>query len=136
MNWVFSQTFFKFQTICQGLSLLSSVKFGWQTNSHQGPGPIGCSLRALVFKSTYLSAGPICESRLHNATCFLLGVSSLFQHVDLMTTSLKAVFQVYLSQPWILCMQSKTVQKGLLRFRSHFWILCFFLVDCLGRWNQ
>ena len=56
-------------------ALIQSIK------AHLGPGPIGCSLRALVFKSTYLSAGLICESRLHNATCFLLGVSSLFQHV-------------------------------------------------------
>ena len=34
--------------------------------------------------------GSICESRLYDTACFLLGVSSLFQHVDLLTTSLRA----------------------------------------------
>ena len=35
-------------------------------------------------------------------TCFLLGVSSLFLHLDLVSTSCRAGFQVYLFQPWVL----------------------------------
>ena len=31
----------------------------------------------------------ICESRLHDCSCFLLGASSFFQHVDLFTTPLR-----------------------------------------------
>ena len=38
--------------------------------------------------------GSICESRLYDTTCFLLGVSSLFLLVDLFTTSLGAAFLV------------------------------------------
>ena len=43
--------------------------------------------------------GSICESRLYDTTCFLRALSSLFQHVDLVTTSLTAGFQIYLSWP-------------------------------------
>ena len=32
--------------------------------------------------------------------------------------------------------QGKTVQYNFLRVAYYFWILCFFLVDCLGGWNQ
>ena len=69
-------------------------------------------------------------------TCFVLGLSSLFQHVDFVTTSLRAGFQVYLSLLWALCTKAKAVQYNLLEVGSHFWILCFSLVDCLGGWNQ
>ena len=41
----------------------------------------------------------ICESRLYNTTCFLSGVSSLFLHVDFVTNSFRAGFQVCLSSP-------------------------------------
>ena len=34
--------------------------------------------------------GSICEFRLYDTICFLLDVSSLFQHVDLGTTSVRA----------------------------------------------
>ena len=69
--------------------------------------------------------GSIRESRLYNTTCVLLGVSSLFLHVGLVTTSLKDEFQVYLSWPWVLCTTAKAVQYDLLEGGSHFWILCF-----------
>ena len=78
----------------------------------------------------------ICESRLYDTTCFLLRSFCLFQHIDLVTTSLRAGFQVYLSQPWVLCTQTKAVRYDLLGVESHFWVLCFFLVNCLGGWNQ
>ena len=42
----------------------------------------------------YVSPG--CTMRL----VFLCGLSTLFQHVDLATTSFRAGFQVYLSYPW------------------------------------
>ena len=61
---------------------------------------------------------------------------SLFQHVDYVTTSLRARFQVYLSQPLVLCIQAKAVQFNLLGVESHFWIFSLSLVDCLGRCNQ
>ena len=37
----------------------------------------------------------------YNTTCYLLGVSSLFLHVDNVTTSLRPGFQVYLSKPCV-----------------------------------
>ena len=58
------------------------------------------------------------------------GVSSLFQHVDLVTTSLRARFQVYFLRPG-LRMYFKAVQY---EFGSHFLILCF--LGLLGRWNH
>ena len=67
---------------------------------------------------------------------FFCSISTLFRHVNLVTTSLLAGSQVYLSQPWVLCMQSKAVRYDLMGGESHFWVLCFFLVNCLGGWNQ
>ena len=49
----------------------------------------------------YIPVHQITKSR--KMTCFLLGVSSLLLHVDLVTTSLRAGFQVYFSKPWVLC---------------------------------
>ena len=46
--------------------------------------------------------GSICESMQYDTTYFLLG-ASLFQHVDLVTISLRAGFQVYLSWPSGFC---------------------------------
>ena len=64
---------------------------------------------------------------------FFRGCSSLFQHVDLVTTSLRAGFQDYLYQPWVLHMQAKVEGYLFLGAESHFSILCFFLlVDCLS----
>ena len=67
---------------------------------------------------------------------FFCSFSTLFQHVDLVNTSLKAWFQVYLSQPWVLCTQTKAVSYDLMGVESDFWVLFFFLVNCLGGWNQ
>ena len=67
---------------------------------------------------------------------FFCTFSTLFQHVDLVNTFLKAWFQVYLSQPWVLCTQTKAVSYDLMGVESDFWVLFFFLVNFLGGWNQ
>ena len=77
--------------------------------------------------------GFIYESRLYNTASFLLGVFYFLQHIDLVTTFLRAVFQVHLSQSWVLCTQAKGILYDFLGVGSHFWILCFYLVDCFGR---
>ena len=66
--------------------------------------------------------GSICESRLYDTTCFLLGASSLFQHFSLVTTSLRAGFQVYLSKCW-----DPYVSPGCTIRLAFFWVLllCF-----------
>ena len=55
---------------------------------------------------------------------------------DLVTTSLRTGFQVYLSQPLVLCTWTNTVRYDLLGVKSDFWVLYLFLVYCLGGWNQ
>ena len=67
---------------------------------------------------------------------FFCGLSALFQHVDLVTTLLRGEFQVYLSQSWVLCTQLKAFRHNSLGVESYFWVFCFSLVKCLGRWNQ
>ena len=105
----------------------------WSVKTHQGFGSIGSSLSTgfQIYLSNYQDryVSPGCTTR----CAFFWSLSSLFQHVDLVTTSLRAWFQVYLSQPWVLCTQAKTVQKDLLGVESCFWVL--FLVNCLGGWN-
>ena len=104
--------------------------------AHQSFGSIGFSLSTgfQVYLSNcwdpYVSPG--CTIRL----VFFCSFSAFFQHFDLVTTSLRAAFQVYLSQAWVLCMQTKAVQYNLLGVESHLWVLCFVLVNFLGRWNQ
>ena len=77
------------------------------------------------------SVSPGCGIRL-----FFCSLSTLFQHVDLVATSLRAGFQAYVSQPWALCMQAKATRYNLLGVESLSWALCFFLVCHLGGWNQ
>ena len=67
---------------------------------------------------------------------FFCRFSALFQHVDFVTTSIRDGFQVYLSQPWVLFTQTKAVPYDLLGVESQFRVLCFFVVNCLGEWNQ
>ena len=82
--------------------------------------------------------GFIFESKLLDTTCYLLSVSSLLLHVDPVTTSLRAGFQVQVDLA--LCSvyvgQGSTIRYDLLDVVSHFLILCFFLVDSVGRWDQ
>ena len=59
---------------------------------------------------------------------FFWGFSSLFQHVVLVTASLRAGFQVYLSKPWVLCTWAKAVRYDLLGFESHFCFAFFWLI--------
>ena len=67
---------------------------------------------------------------------FFFSFSVFFQDVDLIATSLRAGFQVYLSRSWVLCLQTKVVRYLFLRVDSDFWILCSFLVNCFGGWDQ
>ena len=68
----------------------------WSVKAQKGSGPIGSSLSTGF--QVYLSK---CWDPYVNPGCMILvffwGLSSLFQHVDLVTNSLRAGFQVYLS---------------------------------------
>ena len=76
------------------------MRFGWKTVEDANFETISkgyLRLRSYWFLSWHwvpsqslLMVGSICESRLYDTTCFLLGVSSLCHHVDLVTTSLRA----------------------------------------------
>ena len=58
--------------------------------------------------------------------CFCMLILSLpLLVLDVKSTSLN---------PWS-AYGAKAVRYELLEVRSHFWILCFFLIDCLGGWN-
>ena len=46
---------------------------------------------------------------------FFFSFSAFFQDVDLIATSLRAGFQVYLSRSWVLCLQTKVVRYLFLR---------------------
>ena len=65
--------------------------------AYYGSGPISSSLstgfQVYLCKCWDPYVSPGCTVRL----VFFWGLSSLFQHVDLVTTSLRAGFQVYLS---------------------------------------
>ena len=96
---------------------------------------IGSSLsngfQVYLSKSLDLDMSPGCMIRL----VFFLSLSSLFQQVDLVTASLRACSKsTSLSHGSALC--SKAARSDLLGVESHFWVLCFFLVNCLGGWNQ
>ena len=87
-------------------------------------------LRALILRLLRFFAiawiccfqSPGCTIRL----VFFCGLSNLFQDVDLFITSLRAGFQVYPSQSWVLCTQAKAVRYKFLGVESHFWVFCFF----------
>ena len=90
--------------------------------THQGFGSIGSSLSTGF--QVYLSkcwdpyVNPGCTIRL----VFFCGLSSLFQYVDLVTTSLRSGFQVYHSQP----RQYNTICCGLnliSGFFTFFWLI-------------
>ena len=98
--------------------------------AHQSFGSIGSSLSTGLKNylsklwDPYVSQG--CTTRL----VFFCDLSPLFQHIDLVTTSLRGEFQVYLSQLWVLCTQPKAVLQHFLKVEYHF---SFFLVNCLWR---
>ena len=62
--------------------------------------PFGCFYRNPTTTSTLEKNHPNLKNLFkYDKTCFLLGVFSLFLHVDLATASLRTGFQVYLSKP-------------------------------------
>ena len=67
---------------------------------------------------------------------FCCVLSSWSQPVNLVTISLRARFQVYLFQTWVLCTQAKAIQYDFLGVRSFFRFFCFFLNNILGGQSQ
>ena len=134
----FVRIFLQFEMTWQGLPCLICVRFGWdavQDSTFKTISKSSLGLRSYSFLSYHwfsslslLVLGSICEFSLYHMTCFLLSVSSQFLDLDLVISSLRAWFQVYLSQPWLVCVQAKAVQYDLLGVGSHFEILCFFRV--------
>ena len=104
--------------------------------AHEGSGPTGSTLSTGLHVylnqcwDPYVSPGCIVRQ------CFLLGVSSLFQHVDLLTTSSRAGFQVTSLNPEFCIGRSNQYNRISWQLDLIFVFFVFLLVDCLGGWNQ
>ena len=85
--------------------------WGRSVKAHQSFGSISSSLSTGF--QVYLSkcCDPYVSPGFTICFVFFSGLSALFQHVDLVTTSLRARFQVNLSWSWVLLInQGSTIQ--------------------------
>ena len=96
----------------------------WSVKAHYMFGSIGSSLSTGF--QVYLSkcCDPYVSPRC--TICFFCSFSAFFQHVNLVTTYLRAGLEVYFSFPWVVCTNTKAIGYNFLGSESHFWFFGFF----------